>query len=77
MSQATTFFKFLLTQPVGIASNVLKMLNFCTLFSWYTYSSMKRKRKLGDKTVYPYIKKVHEFPVSSRDVTNQTPPGQE
>ncbi len=22
-------------------------------------------------------KKVHEFPVSSRDVTNQTPPGQE
>ncbi len=23
------------------------------------------------------VKKVHEFPVSSRDVTNQTPPGQE
>ncbi len=23
------------------------------------------------------LKKVHEFPVSSRDVTNHTPPGQE
>ncbi len=23
------------------------------------------------------LKKVHEFPFSSRDVTNQTPPGQE
>ncbi len=23
------------------------------------------------------VKKVHKFPVSSRDVTNQTPPGQE
>jgi hypothetical protein len=23
------------------------------------------------------VKKIHEFPVSSRDVTNQTPPGQE
>jgi len=30
-------------------------------------------------TIYLYynVKKVHEFPVSSRDVTNQTPPGQE
>jgi hypothetical protein len=28
--------------------------------------------------IHPYtVKKVHEFPVSSRDVTNQTPPGQE
>jgi hypothetical protein len=23
------------------------------------------------------VKKVHEFPVSTRDATNQTPPGQE
>ncbi len=28
------------------------------------------------EVVTPY-KKVHEFPVSSRDVTNQAPPGQE
>ncbi len=30
-------------------------------------------KSIGEYTV----KKVHEFPVCSRDVTNQTPPGQE
>jgi hypothetical protein len=42
-----------------------------------------RVRSLAEKflyravLVYHTVKKVHEFPVSSRDVTNQTPPGQE
>ncbi len=33
--------------------------------------------KFLDTLFLPYtVKKVHGFPVSSRDVTNQTPPGQ-
>ncbi len=46
----------------------------CTVPNYYT-----------ERNAIPYgnylptctVKKVHEFPVSSRDVTNQTPPGQE
>jgi hypothetical protein len=40
---------------------------------------ISQKYKLGEAKKWPTytVKKVHEFPVSSRDVTNQTPPGQE
>jgi hypothetical protein len=31
----------------------------------------------GSNDLIYTVKKVHEFPVSSRDVINQTPPGQE
>ncbi len=48
MSQATTFFQFLLAQPVGIASNVLKMLNFLMLFSWYS-AHLKREKETWRK----------------------------
>ncbi len=38
--------------------------------------SMLKPKTTGKITVHRK-KKVQEFPVSSRDVTNQTPPGQE
>jgi hypothetical protein len=41
-------------------------------------SNQKRVEQKSAKQKRDYtVKKVHEFPVSSRDVTNQTPPGQE
>jgi hypothetical protein len=52
----------------------------------YLYTDQKEKRKVARKRAYwevtvmavTYtIKKGSRVPVSSRDVTNQTPPGQE
>ncbi len=48
---------------------------------WGSGIGYKIKGKLAFVLFYSMLtsplKKVHEFPVSSRDVTNQTPPGQE
>ncbi len=45
----------------------------CLVLYSTLFASLVSCRLLADYTV----KKIHEFPVSSRDVTNQTPPGQE
>ncbi len=38
--------------------------------------NLRRKKNIFEQEYYT-VKKVHEFPVSSRDITNQTPPGLE
>jgi hypothetical protein len=49
---------------------------FIELPSDLTKSYNAFKRDINIAITYT-VKKVHEFPVSSRDVTNQTPLGQE